>query len=360
MTWAPGLPAIIEGRLISDGGWIEKKFARCFNLYRPPTIKPGDASKASPWLDHVRRVYPEHADHIIKYLAHRAQKPQEKPNHALLLGGPQGIGKDTLLEPLKHAIGPWNFSEVSPQQMLGRFNGFVKSVALRINEARDLGDVDRYKFYDHLKAYTAAPPDVLRVDEKHLREHSVMNVTGVIITTNHKADGVYLPADDRRHFVAWSELKKTDFDVAYWNGIWSWYENGGYSHVTAYLRELDISDFNAKAPPPKTAAFWDIVAANHSPENSELADALDLLGNPDAVTIDSITSVATAEFVLWLRDRKSRRQIPHRFEECGYAPVRSETAEDGLWKVRGKRTAVYARRELSKRDQLAAATALTR
>ena len=62
-----------------------------------------------------------------------------------------------------------------------------------------------------MKAITAAPPDVLRVDEKHLREYSVFNVCGVIITTNHKTDGIYLPADDRRHFVAWSTLSKDDF-----------------------------------------------------------------------------------------------------------------------------------------------------
>jgi hypothetical protein len=42
--------------------------------------------------------------------------------------------------------------------MLGRFNSFAKSVILRINEARDLGEYDRYRFYDHMKAYTAAPP----------------------------------------------------------------------------------------------------------------------------------------------------------------------------------------------------------
>jgi hypothetical protein len=33
-----------------------------------------------------------------------------------------------LLEPVKRAVGPWNFHEVSPQHMLGRFNGFLKSV----------------------------------------------------------------------------------------------------------------------------------------------------------------------------------------------------------------------------------------
>jgi hypothetical protein len=109
--------------------------------------------------------------------------------------------------------------EVSPQQLLGRFNGFLKSVILRISEARDLGDIDRFKFYDHMKAYTAAPPDVLRVDEKHLREHSVVNCVGVIITSNYKMDGIYLPADDRRHFVAWSPMSKEEFTPAYWQTL---------------------------------------------------------------------------------------------------------------------------------------------
>ena len=155
-------------------------------------------------------------------------------------------GKDTLLEPVKHAVGPWNFSEVSPQQMLGRFNGFLKSTILRANEARDLGDVDRFAFYDHLKAYTAAPPDVLRVDEKNMREYSVFNVVGLIITSNHKTDGIFLPADDRRHFVAWSDLTKDDFTTDYWNGLWAWYGRGGMGHVATYLRELDIADFDPK------------------------------------------------------------------------------------------------------------------
>jgi hypothetical protein len=169
-TWAPGQPQIIEDRLIADGGWIDRAGCKTFNLYRPPTIKP-KAGDAAPWVDHVRWVYPDEADHIIKWLAQRVQRPDVKINHSLVLGGNQGIGKDTLLEPVKAAVGPWNCSEVSPQQVLGRFNSFVKSVILRISEARDLGETDRFAFYEHLKTLTAAPPDVLRVDEKHLREH---------------------------------------------------------------------------------------------------------------------------------------------------------------------------------------------
>ena len=355
LTWSPGLPMLIKDRLVSDGGWIERKGVTCYNLYRPPLIVPGNAAEANRWLDHVHRVFGDDAAHIIKWCAHRVQRPQEKINHAIVLGGNQGIGKDSLIEPVRQAIGPWNFSEVSPQQALGRFNGFLKSVILRVNEARDLGNVTRFQFYDHLKAYTAAPPDVLRVDEKNLREHSIVNCTGVVITTNHKADGIYLPADDRRHFVAWSDLTKEDFTDAYWSGLWSWYNTGGDRHVAAYLAELDISSFNPKTPPPKTAAFWDIVDANRAPEDAELADVLDKLCNPAATTVIRITNEAAGDFGEWIKDRKNRRAIPHRLEKCGYVPVRNDHAKDGLWKINGARQVIYARSDLSVRDRLQAA-----
>jgi hypothetical protein len=58
---------------------------------------------------------------------------------------------------------------------------------------------------------------VLRVDEKNLREYSILNCCGVIVTTNHKSDGIHLPADDRRHYVAWSDLTKADFADDYWS-----------------------------------------------------------------------------------------------------------------------------------------------
>jgi hypothetical protein len=359
MTWAPGLPMLVHDRLISDGGWIEQNGVTCFNLYRPPTVEPGDATKATPWLDHARKLYPDEAEHIISWCAQRVQRPREKINHGLVLGGPQGIGKDTLLEPLKRAIGPWNFHEVSPQQMLGRFNGYLKSVVLRVNEARDLGDVNRFQFYDHLKAYLAAPPDVLRVDEKNLREYSVLNCLGVVITTNHKADGIYLPADDRRHFVAWSDLTKDNFEPTYWTQLWRWYDEGGDRHVAAYLAEIDLSTFNPKAPPPRTAAFWDIVHANCAPEDAELADVLDNLGNPDATTLIRVQNAATGDFEAWIRDRKNRRRIPHRFEQCGYVPVRNDARGTGLWVINRVRQVVYAKAALSPRERLAAARRLT-
>ncbi len=251
MTWAPGLGMLIKNKLIDNGGWINQKGCTCFNLYRAPTIKHGDPKKAGKWIEHVKKVYPADASHIISWLAQRVQRPQEKINHALVLGGKPAIGKDTLLEPVKKSVGEWNCQEISPNAMLGRFNGFVKSVILRVSEARDLGDVNRFAFYDHMKSIIAAPPDVIRVDEKHMREYPVPNVCGVIITTNYKTNGLFLPEDDRRHYVAWSDLKENSFSEKYWNDLWHWYEHGGFEHVAAYLAQLDISAFNPKAPPKK-------------------------------------------------------------------------------------------------------------
>jgi hypothetical protein len=364
MIWVPGEPELIRDRLLTEGGWVERKKARALNLYRPPSVARGNAASAGPWIDHVKRVYGDQTRHLIQWFAHRVQRPGEKINHAIVLGGEQGIGKDTIIEAVKYAVGPWNFSEVSPPQMMGRFNGFIKSVVMRISEARDEGsEVNRYQFYEHLKTLTAAPPDVLRCDEKNLREHYVFNVTGVIITTNHKASGIYLPAGDRRHFVAWSDCELMDFDEAYWRKIWGWYHSGGLQHVAAYLAELDISTFNPKAPPPKTAAFWDIVDANRAPEEAELADVFDRLFNPPAVTIAmirNVTQMGDGAIGDWIRDRRNRRTIPHRLHEAGYDPVRNPDVKDGMWKIGDARLAVYARRELPIRDQIDAAQELAK
>jgi len=361
MTWAPGLPMLIEDKIISNGQITDCQGVKTFNLYCPPTIGLGNSDCATPWVELVQRVYPDHYEHIINWLAHRVQLPGEKINHALVLGGAPGIGKDTIVEPVIQAIGNWNFQDVTPKQLMGRFNGFIKSVILRVSEARDLGEVDRYGLYEHLKIYTAAPPNVLRCDEKNKREYGVMNVCGVIITTNHKSGGIYLPADDRRHFVAWSECTKENFKKVYWEDLWSWYEKGGHGHVAAYLKSRDLDKFDPKAPPEKTTEFWEIVDAARAPEDAEMADALDDLGNPVAVTIGMILEKgANEDFCNWLSDRRNRRKIPHRFETAGYVRVLNNDAKDGLWVKSGKRNVIYAKKELTKRDRIVAAKNLMR
>ena len=199
---------------------------------------------------------------------------------------------------------------------------------------------------------------MLRVDEKHLREYYVFNVLGFLITTNHKTDGIYLPADDRRHYVAWSNFTKEDFIPDYWSALWSWYCGGGFEHVAAYLSELDISSFDPKAPPPQTSAWWDIVSTNQTPEDAELADVIDAMGNPDAMTVKQLIAAATGAVAEWLSERRSRRALPHRLERCGYVAAKNPDARDGAWKMQGVRQWVYGRAELPSERRITAARKL--
>jgi hypothetical protein len=373
-TWAPGLPKIINDRLFTVGGFLPHEGARSFNLYIPPEPRPiiGDATMAGPWVDHVRKIYPDDAEHLFDCFAHRVQRPQDKINHALVLGGPEGMGKDTTLEPVKRAIGPWNFADVDPATVMGRFGGWKKCVILRVSEAHDQGEYDRFKFADHMKTIIAAPPDVLRVDEKNTPEYYVQNCCLVVYTTNHRTDALYVTENDRRHYFMWSPLKKEDFEEQYWKDLWHFYEEeNGYAHVRAFLEQRDISAFNAKAPPKRNDAFYAALATSKPTEEGEMSDVIDAMGKPPAFTIQMALNKATAlapkdahgkpdvnSFAFWLGDRRNRRKMPHRMEDCGYSPLRNKDVGDGTWRVDGKRQMIYVKSSLSPEDKQKAAKAL--
>jgi hypothetical protein len=140
--------------------------------------------------------------------------------------------------------------------------------------------------------------------------------------------------------------------------MWDWFDAGGAGHVAAYLTELDLTDFNPKRPPPRTDAWWAIVDASRPPEEGELADAIDKLGNPPALTLDDVVVAAPA--LDWLTERKSRRTVPYRLERCGYIPVRNPNSKsDGLWVIKGKRCVIYGSKKLSSDDRAQAVHAMT-
>ena len=365
MTWAPGEPEFIRGKLAVDGGWVEKDSATSLNLYRPPPdLELGDPAEATRWVEHWRTLYPGDADHIIAWFACRVQRPKEKINHALVLGGAPKIGKDTLLEAVVRTLGEWNFQNIKLNHLASRNNSFLKSLVVRLNEARDVGEqgtVDRYRLYDHMKDLLAAPPNTIRVNEKYINEYFILNRSGMVITTNYR-DALYLPPDDRRHYVAFSERRGEEFPAAFWNEFWAWYETGGFAHVAALLYQRDLSGFDPKAEPPKTDAFRYMVSADLTSEYSDIADAIDRLKDadgqrPDALTIAELIVVAPE--LEWLRAMKMRRVMRRRLEDNGYAIVVNPDAKtDNMWAIDGKRQAIYARAALNQTQRLIAARKL--
>jgi hypothetical protein len=365
MTWSPGHSTIIEGWKILKTGWVEEPGIRVYNTYIPPIIAPGDPVKAQRWLAHVHKVFPEdgNAEYIIVWFAHRVQRPGEKINHCLVLAGNPRTGKDTCVEPVIYAVGPHNFCDIAPDDLFSDYTPFRQSVILRINEARDLGEVNTVQFYNHMKQLSAAPPKGLLVNDKYMRSYYIPNVLTPIITTNYD-DAMHLPADDARHYVAWSPIKKEDFPDGYFDEFYHWLEHeNGNAHVAAYLRTLDISAFKPKKPPPQTAAFRRMVSAGRPAETGDLSDVIqhirDIMGDdPAVVTRAWLENVAedygmpeTADF---LRDPKKRKALGRRLKECGYELAENPDAKSGLWNIGKVRQAVYGHTDLSPQKQMAA------
>lgn len=357
-TWAPGEPKIIQGKMLKDGGWQNEKGYRVYNEYCPPTIRLGNPEDAHRWLELVKKIYPDDWKHIVWFLAHRVQRPAEKINHGLVLGGSPGIGKDTVLEPVIEAVGRANWEEIGPHKLFETFNDYLRSVVLRISETRDMGEGRRSDLYERLKTITTAPPDSVRINRKNIPEFRIPNLTAVIATTNH-TNGLYLPPDDRRFYVAWSDVRREEFNEESFPNFYQWLDEGGREAVAAFLNSVDLSHFDPKAPPPKTIAWQRMVDAGRSTEDVDIANALEQLGWPDAVTIEDLRRVADPNFRSFLDDRKNHRPMSYRFEEAGYIRVPNPGHKQrGLWKIVGRYQVVYANRELTESERFEAARAL--
>ena len=93
-------------------------------------------------------------------------------------------------------------------------------------------------------------------------------------------------------------------------------------------------------------------------------DVIEQAATPDVVTLDMVISVARDlllhDLADELRNRKSRRALPHKMERVGYVPVRNPDADDGLFKIGGRRQVIYANRTLTTADQIRAARLVAR
>lgn len=254
-TWWPGKPKIIQDLVVLEQGAVHTDGAACFNRYIPPrrTEKPR-GFKPDPWIDHVRRLYPDPVEHehFFDYCAHLIQHPEQKVNHGVVMAGAQGIGKDTALIPLRLGVGEWNTSEVGPDDIMGQYNPFVQSVLLVINEVRPHErDFKASNFYNMLKPYMASPPEVLPLKAKYQRLSYVRNVCRVVLTTNEPLS-MYLPPEDRRLFVMTSRVEQGALDQKYFTELYRWLLRGGSAATVAWLAERDILQFNPGGIPPKT------------------------------------------------------------------------------------------------------------
>lgn len=358
-TWWPGKPQLIADTIFTNDGPIPSVGDQAFNTYRPPNRNNlRDDKNADMWIEHVKRLYPnpdEH-EHFFDWAAHAIQAPHTKPGHGVVLAGRQGIGKDTMLHPIRVGVGECNVSEISPDDINSSFNPYVRSVLLIINEVRpQKEDHHASNFYNMLKVYLCGPPLVLPMNLKFQNTVYVKNVCHTVMTTN-ELISLHIPDEDRRLFIMRSKHPKiaaNDTEMArYFTDVWNYLEDGGTDAVIRWLLRRDLSRFNPNSHAPWTDGKRSVIVQTTESQKTLLDEVFEDMiecnpfwnGEPPTVffpmdMINFMRSPFGAEYkdeqVEALLKLMKTKHGARRFEQLGYYPVKNPDDSRGRWQKGG-------------------------
>ena len=314
VTYAAGESVLVaRDGLVYGNQWIDARLS-------PST---GDIT---PWLDLLNRIVPEQfeREHLLDVMAYKYQHPEVKINHAILLAGGQGAGKDTLLAPFIRAIcGPSerNKTLINAVTLSSTFTYYAETELLVVNELRPDDFKDRRALENTLKPVIAAPPEYLTVNKKGSHPYEVLNRVLVLAMSNFR-DAIALPPDDRRWFVLWTYAPLMDKAEA--KQIWDWYKAGGFEAITGYLASRDVSQFNPGAAPPMTEAKQIMSQQSMSPAESYILGLIEgrigefsrgAVGAPFQALIDRLAGSAPGNMKL------NMSALIHALAEAGWVDV---------------------------------------
>ena len=240
---------------------------------RPTNLTAGNITR---WLDHARVLVPDERElnHIFDVMAFKVQNPKLKINHAILHGGDEGCGKDTLYAPFLWAVcGPnaKNRGIMDNDSISSQWGYQLESEILIINELKEPDAAARRALANKLKPIIAAPPEMLPINRKGLHPYDMVNRVLVLAFSNDPVP-ISLASQDRRWFCVWSHAPRMSPDEA--KALWAWYNAGGFSAISAWLMSRDVSAFNPSAPPMMTEFKLNLVEQGMSTAESYLVEMM--------------------------------------------------------------------------------------
>jgi hypothetical protein len=101
-------------------------------------------------------------------MACKLQNPRVKVNHAILIAGYQGSGKDTFWAPFLWSVCGQgrNLGELNNNTINSQWGYAYESEVIMLHELRESEAKDRRALANHLKPIIAAPPATILVNKK--------------------------------------------------------------------------------------------------------------------------------------------------------------------------------------------------
>jgi hypothetical protein len=267
ITYAAG-----ESVLVSRDGDV---FGNRWRDARPQVDKGGKVD-ITPWLKHCETLVPEASEreHLFNVMAYKVQHPEVKINHAVLHGGDQGCGKDTLWAPFIWAVcgpGMKNRGLLDNDTLNSQWGYQLESEVLIINELKEPEARERRALANKLKPIIAAPPEMLPINRKGLHPYDMVNRMFVLAFSNDPVP-ISIDSQDRRWFCVWSTAPRMSPDAAL--KLWNWYKSGGFEAIAGWLHARDVTTFNPAAAPAWTEFKSNLVEHGMSMAESYLVDML--------------------------------------------------------------------------------------
>lgn len=272
----PGHPKIIR-----DTAWVKDDFKsvigkNCLNLSNPYP-KAGSIQGSEPWVEHIRNLYPDNANHIFDWLAFTVQRPETKINHAIVLHGGQGIGKSLIFSVMGSALNG-EYGMFKLEEAIDQFNDAVGGKKLLVLDEPESGINGKGKLANNrLKNLIAAPPHAITINGKYRTPYRTPNIVNLAITTN-DINGLKVEQRDRRYYVCVNHDEEVR-PPEYFRRL----ANCPPMAVYSWLMRRDISNFDSSEAPPGTIGTQMMMEATEDPNISLCASVLEELGNPEAV-----------------------------------------------------------------------------
>lgn len=306
------------------------------NLWKGWKVTPqaGDVSK---FLDLIASICDDDKaciEYLLNYLAHTIQQPSIKPEVAVVMRGPQGIGKGTLMK----LMGSFNDNYKhlsSANSLVGNFSGhLIDSYIVFADEAVWGGD----KVAEgRLKAMITE--DKLSIRAMHKDEIYVKSYVRLFVASNE--DWVVPVGEgDRRYFVVdcSPRYKGQTEPGQFFYEFGKWVNAGGREAVFDFLNRRDISKFNPRIF-PKTQARVDMQLKGIGTSARfvyELLNGTAPLGE-DTMTVDGTSrrfnrNMLYADFTEWCNTRKVFPPTPDDFGK-NVAKSLDFVSDDKNWRV---------------------------
>lgn len=223
-----------------------------FNTYIKPSIKSikGDCSI---YLAHVHDVICDSDqkayEYLIQYFAHIVQRPEEKPNVAIVMKSVEGTGKGTMMKPLLQIFGAQGIHINGDRHLTGQFNS---ATANKLLVFADEVNLTSHIIADKIKGIISE--STVQMEKKGLEAIAIPNYARVVFASN-RSHVIKAGTKERRYLVLEPSSRMAQ-NTLYFERLNQWINNRGAQALLYYLLNIDLEKFNPfKAP--STSALID-------------------------------------------------------------------------------------------------------